>query len=51
MPVLFEVKEGGKLQPEEYIINLSRIAIWPLTLDLGKKGYFSTASVGYGVSK
>ena len=52
MPVLFKVKEGGKLQPEEYI-NISRIAIWPLTLDLGKKGYLSTASRvdGYGTIK
>ena len=45
MPVLFKVKEGGKLHRSEYI-NISRIAIWPLTLDLGKKGYLSTASLG-----
>ena len=47
MPVLFKVKEGGELQPDEYI-NISRIANWPLTLDLGKKGYLSTASEGRG---
>ena len=31
------------MQPEEYI-DISRIAILLLTLDLGKKGYISTAS-------
>ena len=45
MPVLFKVKEGGKFQPVEYI-NISMIAIWPLTLDLSKKGYLSAASQG-----
>ena len=36
MPVLFKVREGGKLHRSEYI-NISRIVIYHLTLNSGKK--------------